>query len=1360
MALSVAKPKAQPKLTVVRNYGMQGGTYNPQQTYSPQNTYNPQQTYNPQKTGNPQAAATAAAIARAVEAQRVAAAAQAARVREVLRVQVQGQVDSKTNLNVQKFKLAVAAPTFQGKLKVSKKPAKVNFIEPQQTEYEREYVKAYTKALEDFDKQLKPGKKNFLQTAWDKATFGQDRRVRAARDYAKKQADKYQTKPYRDYQRKIGNYLRDTAKGQAEINALAASGKATDAQVQALVDKVNARLEKQYVHLTKAGAQFDGSVDSFTKNSSRPITSLPAKFLKTYANVAKNIAEPIARYTIGGGSKNVPSLVTAASRLVNFAGNLNTPDRVIQQYGGKSTNRQKSGQNAWQATYDQRNFNIKPYVDLKLGKQADKAYGNYVRELIATRKKIGEKDPNKLDYNKVMQGVLEYQNQRHRNMNSALELGADPLLPAAASIKAAGKVGVAKKLVDSKFLAKPAQKAIALKNKVASNKVVSWLGQEHQTVAVKRQKFVEDELDDIYQKKPQVRKFVDQWAANKGNIKAAEKLRITKLVEANFAGLTKKEIKAFQHYYLKGNWSTKAAQNLTKAQKDNLIKIANKERKELGDLHFKENAKGIPTPYRENYLPQYPGKWSVGVAKVKNKIKSKDSADWWFTKQRKANRFQSKKGLQKSIAARKYHSATARQDLPVLRNIVAGHKDIGRNVERIEKVNKHVKPSLWDKASKPLGMPVRAWKKAVLLGNPAWYVNNEIFNQMRGIKSGGVGFLKNQRKTGKHLEHLEQNAKSRYTPSIARKRVKDVVSTVAKEIGHSKLARVATKQENRPRIALYRTHRQKGLTHEQAVKKVDSAFFNYTTKNIERPIKTLFPFYHWSKNLTKAAVRMPVEHTKSAITFNRVDRYQRNQFDVEFEKIVPELKQLGLSDSEVAAIKEKNGLYFSGRLKVGDKWITTPFNAFSEKGLTNVGANPYLAAFGEVTSSKDYWGRTLQGSDSSLLRRIATKFPQLELGRQLKRSWDVQTGRLKPSQKYIGKEGSDGFGLTKEKQGHDPTKPNYVASMDPRRNLGQNALAFLGVPRAMEFDAKGIVQRAKFNKLTADYFKLDVSKMTYEQSEAARQALFGKYGVTADQFYKGILSKYDSDQTTKIKKLKESAKIANNKLFEEYGRQPYGTRAAWASKKLTELVRAGYFDDNPYLASFVKGANIKSGKGWLTPSIIAKQKYGSQKKADYDYAKRTGDWSKYHAKYGVKQTQKSKDYQQAKKTGNWTSYVAKYGRKSTKHSPYQFEGKFFKTADSMEKYKEGIFWQKYENASPEDRRTLLAKNPQYNRRSNWTAADWLADKKTKKSELKKRAQNFAPLTGIVAANKAATEVKATRFRASVKRRQKKVVFTA
>jgi hypothetical protein len=116
VALKVAKPVAQPKLTVTSNPGgMQGSTYNPQQTAPVQYVQNatppkPLQAAplkQPLQGGNASAVQNAASVAAIAKAQAEAVAREVARQKEIKRAAVQGQVDNRLEANKSAFKLRV-----------------------------------------------------------------------------------------------------------------------------------------------------------------------------------------------------------------------------------------------------------------------------------------------------------------------------------------------------------------------------------------------------------------------------------------------------------------------------------------------------------------------------------------------------------------------------------------------------------------------------------------------------------------------------------------------------------------------------------------------------------------------------------------------------------------------------------------------------------------------------------------------------------------------------------------------------------------------------------------------------------------------------------------------------------------------------------------------------------------------------------------------------------------------------------------------------------------------------------------------------------------------------------------------------
>lgn len=251
--------------------------------------------------------------------------------------------------------------------------------------------------------------------------------------------------------------------------------------------------------------------------------------------------------------------------------------------------------------------------------------------------------------------------------------------------------------------------------------------------------------------------------------------------------------------------------------------------------------------------------------------------------------------------------------------------------------------------------------------------------------------------------------------------------------------------------------------------------------------------------------------------------------------------------------------------------------------------------------------------------------------------------------------------------------------------------------------------------------------------------------------------------------MKEDAAAANKALFDEYGAQPEGTRNMYAVKKLRQLNAEGYFNDNPFKKSF----------DWVSPNSVAK----ADRQETYLEAKKTGDWSKWRNKYGDTRSQKARDYEKAASTGDWSEWETKYGRTekardrdravasgdwseysrkygvSKKATPYQYEGKFFKSAESMERYKEGKFWEGYAAASKEDRRKLLEDNPKYNRRKDWTDEQWNVWKTEKKKSEKEKARTVAGFAQKENSFAQAAERKARIFTQSRNRNSKKIKWS-
>lgn len=1325
-----------PKVKPVATFSLPGGTlqgsnYNPQKTApstvlqnpAPVSVYQPAR--NPQvPTYNPQAAAQAAA--QAAEIARQAAAAEAARIKEVNRVRVQGEVDSKVSANKQQIISTVSNPTWRGKIVLGQKMKLPKIVLPEQSEYDKAYVEAYNKAMADVQGKTKIGHQNVAQKLWDKVSFGSDRRQSSAREYAAKQAQAAVDKQTKDYEKNLKTFLDTQAKKKAAVEG---AKYLTQSQFDKAAAEYNAWQTAEIAKLEKQRAGANAMIDAYGKASQAPLTSAAAKGASMFNRdvvhgVPGKVLGNVWQYTLGQGSTNAPSIVTAPSRVVNWIGNLNTKDRTIYQEGGTSMNRKGSKLNAWQATYNQRSFNQKPWVDIKPGKQADQAYGEYVKSLIAARKQIGETDSNKLDYNKVMKEKLAAENQRNKLWNSAIDIGADPLNLAVGAGAVAKGLGWTGKLSEAAKATKLGGWLGKATETVGNNKVVSWLAAEHKSPTQK----LGEAIDMAKSKQAEAQAAIVRLDQINHQLAHFGGYKLDTSVFEDLKGLSDTEAKVLQRM-VDGKLSTR----------DRLL-LAGK-----GYAPVRAKLEGIATKWQD-FAEQMRLADNVRTTRFGLGKKTYSPHTSWITRngktldeynfrlQRKFKGQQSAADFYQGAVDRYFKSnidetlhlkGTARvKKLRAERDLLRKQYDEATIPQRAGIEKAWEKLPWYLRKDTPLAKtarvvadntPNKLWKKSVLKYRPAWYVNNELYNTQAAVLAGG----------GRALWEKGRMLSPRYFKKAMDEAPKEVASNISKEVGaKGRLNRLATRQENWSRVAAYRAAKAKGLSDAEAIKRVNRYLFDYKTRNWERPIKAVVPFWQFQKNVAKAAAVMPFDRPLWAEGYHRLDTYQQEQFNNDFNTMVPELKKLGYSDAEIEKFRQDNAKYYAGRLKIGGKYYTTPFNAFSDKQMSQLGFNPYLAAAGETADSVDSFGKTVQGQDASWWRRLASKFPQADLGIQAKKALDVQAGRSKPDASWIGQPGHEGYGLTKQKQGYDKSKANYVASLDPRAKLGKQALSFLGKPSDLAFDKNKFLTAKKLQKATQNYFATDWDKITkdkgYAEMQKEQAALFKKYGLTADGFFKGVLAKYDTEQTKAIKAEKEAAANANKSLFAEYAAQPKGTRNLWATKKLKQLVDSGYFDKNPFLKSF----------DWITPTTVAKAEK-QQRYLDY------------------KPSQKKLDFEKAQASGDWTEYHKKYGWKTSKQG-VQIAGKWYKTQESADKAAAYNFWQQYYAADKTERKRLLAENPQYDTRKDWTPAMWQADKVAKKAKFKSQAMLLAGFDANLTGNKSSAQQIANRFLAKGK----------
>ncbi|WP_299376754.1 hypothetical protein [uncultured Kiloniella sp.] len=1343
--------------------------------YPVQRTGNPQKTAprsSFQKTVNPQAqssaqraavqrAATQAQIQRAAVAAKAAAQKEVARRKEALRQKVQGGLDSKVVANKEKLGLSVKNYKENLNIRVGADYAPTKLNVPEWTDADRyksimdEWEDKAKKEIDNYSTDVSSG---LFGKGWDKISFGSDRRKSSARSKAQERAEHLSTIGVAEYGQMIDHHNILIARLEAEfkkqqknlnptqLNTLAAE---YDKQIKASLDK-----------LTYKGAATEGRMKGYGIKAEEELSSLTGKILSGFGKGIEAAGRnPIFKYTLGEGSESKPSLVTAPARLYNFVGNLNTKDRDIYRSGGGSDKRTETGKTAWQATFNQRNANIKPYIDKEFDKAAafkllekGRTSSGYSfspeQSRLVSKFKASNDDTEKTELAKEYWDIM---NKNKRFENSAQEFASDPLsvLAVTKGATAAAKStslykrasDVAKKSKVFSWSQKASTKIKYVKNTVAENKTVKKLFSEY--------KSPEEQLQEaITAAKKTQGASQDAIIAriNQINKKLVGKEKLDISVFDDLAKLTDDEARVLQRT-VAGKLSRRDALRLIGKNKaftrESLTDLAKKWEDFSEKLKLADNigntrvgkGKAFYSPYTKWIRDKADDLDGYNFRKKKRRINPNQSAedlkqgaiDRYF-KSDLDSKFAKSSNYKKSRLVKERDELLKRYDDSVLPARKKAQKAYDRTQSKTNKIRKIV------------SSPTRLWKKSVLKYRPAWTVNNTIYNAQAGVLSGGSGYVKEQAKM----------LRRGYAKKSLAKVPANVRTNLAKEIGgKSKLDKFYAAVENNPRTAAYNALIKKGFKPEAALKRVDKYFFNYKIRNIERPVKAMIPFYAFQKNLAKASLTMPFDTPIMAKLYNGIDKYQKNDFKKQFDKMIPELKEYGYTEEDIEIFRAENAKYFEGRLRVGDKYYTTPFNAFSEKGLSGLGPNPYIAAASEYAASKDSFGRKIKGKDSTFLTRLRTKFPQADMGYEAYKAALVDKGIDRPATNYIGKAGSEGYGLTKTKQGYDETKPNYTRSLDPRAKTDQDLAAFFGKPRGLQFDTEGFKKTKKLAKVVETYFSNSErwKDLPYPTAEKERQAIFKKFGVTPDEFYKGLLSKYDSEQTVRIKKQKETAREKNKALYDEYAKQPKGTKGQWATKKLDELNAAGYFDNNPFLKGF----------DWINSDT-----YSSAEKArTVQAALKSGDWSAFRKKYGSKTSAKALAYRKAKASGDWSAYTKKFGSNyKRKESPYKFEGKHFKTAASMEKYKTGQFWRKYGDATPEVRKQLLAENPEYNQRKDWTQKQWDEWKTQKKASQRVAVKGYSRSAAAYKRNLERTNRDAERFKnlREYKRGRKKVVY--
>lgn len=995
-------------------------------------------------------------------------------------------------------------------------------------------------------------------------------------------------------------------------------------------------------------------------------------------------------------------------RIVNTGRNMIWSKREATYYDGSRKKLDiKSPRQAWNASRDQnvintykpKKFNRDDYAK-RFPKKKWEATNNPNARWITGGKKVG-----KQSYDQYLKSQYKLENKRKIGESKARDLLADPLnFGGGITKKIVSKVPYAEGFIKGAKNVSNLKTAKSVKwlAQTKPGRAVKWLGSE-----VKSPKSVRraEAIADIRQKSNQISNAY-QLKLKKLADNAGKTSKINYKVFDDIKGLSDAEASILQR--MNGGKLSRTdrlmlAGERNKPARAKLESIA-KEWKRTSDLLAMSDKITAPKS-------RFFGKKKIYFADTRSFNKSGDMGSYNFYKKRKRGGIQSAQDLHTSQVdrlmasnydlwagkANKSNKALHEGDIKKLQSNYNKSKEklwatLDKNTDlRMTKLDK-----VREGASKL--SPMRLWKKSVLKYNPAWHVNNALWNTPASLAAGGKGTAKTYGKIFKGM------VKERtFTPQI----LKDLPSEIVQQgiMGKG----MASKIEGTARGASYKTLIDKGFTPKQAEKRVNDWLFDYTTKNYERPIKAVLPFYNWNKGLAKLALKMPFKYPRQAAKFGATNRYLASQqADLPNDQEVKDP-----ITGETKTYSPKTNMKGKFRIPGTNHWRNLPFYPLDGDQVT---VNPFLQGFNDFKSGKDIFGRDT--TQSSIVGKISKFIPQADVASKQYKRLEAKFNPAKFKKNWIAETGT-----SKSGQGIDKSKTNYMKSLDPRDEANSSLASFFGIPRGTDFDPKLNKFKNNMYQFQKKFFATDWDAIDdYSERTKQQEAMAKSHGFDMPFVYK-YWSRYDTDFSKAQKAQKDEARKIESEYWTKYHSLPKGVkgkslsqRAKYSQDKLTELLRSGKLSENRFvlkgklrqmISKLPEDKAIRAGKEARISAGKAKYARGMAKKADYDYAKRTGDWSRWRSKYGDTRSAKSKFWQ-----SYWGEPDLAKRREMMRANP-QYSKRTITQSDPK-KVEEARFWSRYASVPKAEKAQLLRENPQYATRNDWTDEQWDIWKKQKR----------------------------------------------
>jgi len=291
---------------------------------------------------------------------------------------------------------------------------------------------------------------------------------------------------------------------------------------------------------------------------------------------------------------------------------------------------------------------------------------------------------------------------------------------------------------------------------------------------------------------------------------------------------------------------------------------------------------------------------------------------------------------------------------------------------------------------------------SVLALSPRWIFNNTVGNfalnnaalvgpkaywdALQVMRKGGTAIPK-EVKTGLFTREFHSSVRGATGHNMSLEKVKKIALAVP-----NKSFQLNSGIESFFRTANFLSARSKGLSKTKAIKQVNEFLFDYTAMtNFERAwMRRVFPFWNWTKNITRLTATFPIKHpTRTAVMGRLTDVLGEASRDGDLPPFMVGQIATGLTDEEGQQLMlSTRGLNPFGDvgspLEDGGKGILRGLNPVIKVGIERgTGTNTFTSRdFTSPVPKFDEQGREIRPVPS-LSRQLLSNSPQFKLAEDI-----------------------------------------------------------------------------------------------------------------------------------------------------------------------------------------------------------------------------------------------------------------------------------------------------------------------------------------------------------------------------------------